>query len=76
MKYIICMAKKRTRAQKVKASGFKVRFGAMKEAKVRENTPTKNGNEFSYFRSDLTKVLALTMLALASEVVLWLILKH
>ncbi len=70
------MAKKRTRAQKIKAAGFKVTFGAMKEAKVKEKAPVKNGNEFKYFRSDLTKVLALTMLALASEVVLWLILKH
>ncbi len=70
------MAKKRTRAQKVKASGFKVAFGAMKEAKVKGKAPAEKGNEFNYFRSDLTKVLALTMLALASEVVLWLILKH
>jgi hypothetical protein len=70
------MAKKRTRAQKVKASGFKVRFGAMGEAKIKDGVSSEKGTEFKYFRSDLTKVLALTMLALASEVVLWLILKH
>ncbi len=70
------MAKKRTRAQKIKASGFKVAFGAMKEAKMTKRVSLERGNEFSYFRSDLTKVVVLTMLALASEVVLWLILKH
>ena len=70
------MSKKRTRAQKVKASGFKVAFGAMKEAKVKREATAGKVKESGYFRSDLTKVLALTMLALASEVVLWLILKH
>ncbi len=70
------MAKKRTRAQKIKASGFKVVFGAMNEAKISGKVTSEKGNEFKHFRSDLTKVLVLTMLALASEVVLWLILKH
>lgn len=76
MKYIIYMAKKRTRAQKIKASGFKVKFGAMKEAKTKVGVSSNKEAGFGYFRSDLTKVLALTMLALASQVVLWLILKH
>ncbi|OGD72185.1 hypothetical protein A3A84_01860 [Candidatus Collierbacteria bacterium RIFCSPLOWO2_01_FULL_50_23] len=70
------MAKKRTRAQKIKASGFKVTFGAINSPKVHVKVKTEKQNGLNYFRSDLTKVLLLTMLALASEVVLWLILKH
>jgi hypothetical protein len=37
---------------------------------------TKREVEAKYFQSDLTKVIVLTMLALASEVALWLILRR
>ncbi|MEK7525171.1 MAG: hypothetical protein AAB548_02260 [Patescibacteria group bacterium] len=66
------MAKKRTRAQKIKASGFKVAFGAMDGSKTKERAVKKEGVEAKYFRSDLTKVIVLTMLALALEIALWL----
>jgi len=82
------MSKKRTKAQKIKTAsrskktevpgttGFKISFGPVHGAKPNLRRQRENQNELKFFRSDLTKVLALTMLALASEIVLWLILKH
>ncbi|HLE49524.1 MAG TPA: hypothetical protein VI791_00070 [Patescibacteria group bacterium] len=73
------MAKKRTRKQKVRTGqrlagmgGFKVSFGAMDGSKTKEKAVKKEGVEAKYFRSDLTKVIVLTMLALALEIALWL----
>ena len=82
------MSKKRTRAQKIKTAsrpkkvevpgttGFKISFGPIHGSKSSIKGTNEKQSELKYFRSDLTKVLALTMLALASEIVLWLILKH
>ena len=79
MKYIIYMAKKRTRRQKTRTSqrlagtgGFRVAFGAMDSPKVKQGAVKKKGGEVKYFGSDLTKVIVLTMLALALEIALWL----
>ncbi len=73
------MAKKRTRKQKVRTSqrlagmgGFRVTFGAMDSSKIKQKAVKNEGTEAKYFRSDLTKVAVLTMLALALEIALWL----
>lgn len=65
------MAKKRTRKQKIK-TGFKVAFGSIKGAKNKKGPIKEKVSEAKYFRSDLTKVIVLTMLALALEIALWL----
>jgi len=82
------MAKKKTRADKIRTSqrkssgtiasggGYKAIFSPMSGSKSETKITEKTKNELKYFHSDLTKVLVLTMLALASEIVLWLILKH
>jgi len=79
MTYNQVMAKKRTRKQKARTSqrlagtgGFRVAFGAMDSPKVKQRAVKKEGGEAKYFRSDLTKVIVLTMLALALEIALWL----
>lgn len=72
------MAKKRTKKQKERASlkrlgtgSFKIEFGAIEGAKRPVSGGKKESSERKYFRSDLTKVFLLTMLALALEIALW-----
>ncbi len=83
MKYIIRMAKKRTRKQKIRISrrasrsdSFEVNFSAIDGVKNKNKIDKKQGFEAEYFRADLTKVAVLTMLALASEMALWFYLKR
>ncbi|MFZ2202440.1 MAG: hypothetical protein WAV56_03505 [Microgenomates group bacterium] len=73
------MAKKRTRKQKertserlVRTGGFKVAFSSIDGSKIKQKPVKKGVVEAKYFRSDLTKVFLLTMLALALEIALWL----
>ena len=77
------MAKRKTRREKEKTrsrqpgtGGFRVEFGPANGPKVPPVVGTKREVEAKYFQSDLTKVIVLTMLALASEVALWLILRR
>ena len=76
------MAKKRTKSSKVRArarrgeavsaSGFKVSFSAIESSKTQIKRGAANKSELNFFRIDLTKVILLTMLALALEIALWL----
>ncbi|MEK7064414.1 MAG: hypothetical protein AAB973_02280 [Patescibacteria group bacterium] len=73
------MAKKRTRKQKERTGrrllgtgGFRVTFGPIDSSKTKPKAVKKEGVEAKYFRTDLTKVFLLTMLALALEIALWL----
>ncbi len=70
------MAKKRrTKEQKIKA-GYRVEFAELKTDKKAEAKPKTETVNLNYYRADLTKVAILTMLALALEITLWLILKR
>jgi len=69
------MSKRRTRQQKIRA-GYRVRFSELKNVKKGHPKPKNEIVSSTYFRADLTKVLILTMLALALEFALWLIWKR
>ena len=76
MEYNLIMAKKkRTKEQKIKA-GYRIKFTDLKTDKKVDKKPKTGSLNLNYFRSDLTKVAILTMLALALEIALWLILKR
>ncbi|MBI1872095.1 hypothetical protein HYS10_01615 [Candidatus Collierbacteria bacterium] len=69
------MAKRRTKEQKVKA-GFRVEFSSLEKPKKAPEKLKTDAGKLNYFRTDLTKVFILTMLALALEFALWLIWKR
>ncbi len=60
---------RRTRKDKIKASGYRIRFGGVVPNQIKKNKEEEV--EAGYLRSDLTKVGLLTMLALALELLLY-----
>jgi hypothetical protein len=67
------MARRRTKSEKIKTktrSGFSVNFGSIK---TKYKVPVKKADmsEVSYLKKDLTKVVAVSMLAVGSELALW-----
>lgn len=67
------MARRRTKNDKIKAKtkgGFAVNFGSIK---TKQNVLVKKADmsEVGYLKKDLTKVVAVSMLAVGSELALW-----
>jgi hypothetical protein len=67
------MARRRTKEEKIKAksrSGFSVNFGNIKTKTVFSKKKA-DMSEVEYLKKDLTKVVAVSMLAVGSELALW-----
>lgn len=67
------MAKRRTRYEKVKAKsngGYKINFESIK-TKVIPKKERVDVSEVELLKKDLTKVMAVSMLAVGSELALW-----
>lgn len=71
----VIMPKKRTKKEKIKTAerkmGFAVNFDSIGETKTKTEPKRATKGNLSHLRGDLTKVLAISMLAVGSELALW-----